>query len=208
MLPPLDDPDDTEEQGTDKHMELPAVLFSAQYIIVTPTISRNAKQTSFSHSLVLISAESSPILLCFNLPGTVGRTAAPGNVSSPQLVSLGWDNSSSLLCLCPGSCSPGSQTLAATEKLCCKASHTPAAPQVPSCHSLWFLVYWWPVYTYFFSSRAPHHLGINSLHSCGPRESNCVSAQPRCQSFLWLTSSCSPLTVSRAAPEWEVQLLN
>lgn len=58
MLTPLDAPDDTEEQ----HMntEVPAVLFSAQYMISTPTIPRNTKQISFFSRL--------GAHLCRNLP--------------------------------------------------------------------------------------------------------------------------------------------
>lgn len=66
MLTPLDVPDNTEELLTAMNTEVPAVLFSAQCIIATPTTSRNAKQTSFSHSLVLTSAETSP--LSYSLP--------------------------------------------------------------------------------------------------------------------------------------------
>lgn len=64
MLTPLDAPDDTEEQ----HMntEVPAVLFSAQYMISTPTIPRKTKQISFFLTAWCSSLQKPP--LSYSLP--------------------------------------------------------------------------------------------------------------------------------------------
>lgn len=179
-------------------VEVPAALFSAQAIIATPTECRNTKQTSFSHSLVLVSAETPPpySLPWFNLPGTVWQTC-PRQCEPPSRLfwAGGWTPACCALWLQAADLSdkPFQKQRSFVVRLAKCTSHTPAAPELPACGSLWFLVYWWPVYTYFFSSRALQHCSINSLPPCGLRKSNHVSAQPKLALFdIFLLTLNSP----------------